>query len=791
MINKSKTTTPNRAKRLAKQSLVLGQGLLLLPGLLYAQGDEVVEKRSNMRLEEVIVTAQKRSEDVRDVPISIAVMTGDDMAKAGIKGFNDMARFMPNISLNDSSSSLYVRGIGSPELNPVGEQAIAFIIDGVYLPRADYLKPGFMDLERIEVLKGPQGTLFGRNASGGVINITNGRPTDEWTAMASVTSGDRNIQEGEMMVSGPITDSLAFRVAAKRRMEDGSTYSVTSNEYLGERESEQSRFMLRYDAGSGFDITLAYNQFDYRIEQWLGNEYHEYPDDLGLVIGNLDPNLETDLDRRTSAPNDSFFDGNGFIIPLNINVDIGEHTLTSITAIAELKDNQGGDVDNTAADITALPVQMRNEQFSQEFRFTSAPGVFEYVVGLYYFESEQESLVQLPLYAGANTIFTFLGDTLLGDSLPVVGDILDLLAPVVPTGSSGDEADRLDQYSLIETKSSAIYGQFKWQMIDELALTVGGRYSRDVKDGVYDLSSAGPAPIWPLLSGADFRVDTTVVDKDFSPKVSLSWEPIEEATIYATYAQGFRAGSYNNGATFPDQVLFGAESSDTYELGIKTELLDGAARVNVGLFQTDYQDYQITTFVGLGYVTSNAEEVQSRGVEADGTIMLFPGFIVNGNIGYNDARFVTHTQGGCVTVPVSQNPFATLGSATNNNETCDLSGRGLHRAPLWNGSIRADYVFDFFGLGFDMFAGVDASFKDEELFDSDLDPLDSQEAYWLYSARVGAKSKEDTWRLEIHGKNLGDELVKLWSGDAILASGGHFASTNNPRYFFATFSYRY
>jgi len=779
-----------RSKKSIGLLIALTQCSLVLSNASYAQTNEA-KKSQSMRLEEVIVTAQKRSENVRDVPMSLAVMSGDDMRDAGIKSFNDMARFMPNISLNDSSSSLYVRGIGSPELNPVGEQAIAFILDGVYLPRGDYLKPGFMDLERIEVLKGPQGTLFGRNASGGVINITNGQPTEEWMGSVTLTGGERNIQEGEAVISGPISDDFSFRFAAKRRTEDGSTYSVTDNETLGDRELEQLRLVLRYNPDSNFDITLGATKFDYRIETWLGNEYHEYPSDLGAVVRTLDPKLETNLDRRTSAPNDSQYDGNGYMIPLTINVDIGESTLTSITAIAKLEDNQGGDVDYTAADIVALPIHMKNNQFSQELRFTSAPGDFEYIAGLYYFKAQQNTLINLPIYLGANTVFSYLGDTLLGDSLPIVGDILGLISPLIPTGSSGDAADTLVEVNDIDTTSAAIFGQAKWQMLDELALIVGARYSRDVKDGFYGAYSTGPAPIWPLLTGVDFEVDAKVVDKDFSPKVSLSWEPFDEATFYATYAQGFRAGSFNNGATFPDKVLFDAESSDTYELGIKTELLDGAARLNVGLFQTNYQDYQISTFIGLGYITSNAEEVESRGVEADGTIMLLPGLTLNGNVGYNDAKYVKHTNGGCPTKSVGQDPLALVNSARNENEVCDLSGRDLHRAPKWNGSIRLDYVFEPFNWGVDLFAGVDATFKDDELFDSDLDPLDSQEAHWLYNARIGLKSQLDTWRVEVHGKNLSDELIKLWSGDAILASGGHFASTNNPRYFFATVSYRY
>jgi outer membrane receptor protein involved in Fe transport len=779
-----------RSKKSIGLLFALTQCSLILSNTSYAQTNEAKNSQS-MRLEEVMVTAQKRSENVRDVPMSLAVMSGDDMRDAGIKSFNDMARFMPNISLNDSSSSLYVRGIGSPELNPVGEQAIAFILDGVYLPRGDYLKPGFMDLERIEVLKGPQGTLFGRNASGGVINITNGQPTEEWMGSVTLTGGERNIQEGEAVISGPISDEFSFRFAAKRRTEDGSTYSVTDNETLGDRELEQIRLVLRYNPESNFDITLGATKFDYRIETWLGNEYHEYPSDLGAFVGTLDPNLETNLDRRTSSPNDSQYDGNGYMIPLTINFDVGDSTITSITAIAQLEDNQGGDIDNTAADIAALPIHMKNNQFSQEFRFTSAPGDFEYVAGLYYFKAQQDTELSLPLYLGVNTVFTYLGDTVLGDSLPIVGDLLGLISPLVPTGSSGDAVDSLIELNDINTTSAAIFGQAKWQMLDELALTVGARYSRDVKDGFYGAYSTGPAPIFPQLTGVDFEVEAKVVDKDFSPKVSLSWEPFDEATFYATYAQGFRAGSFNNGATYPDKVLFDAESSDTYELGVKTELLGGAARLNVGLFQTNYQDYQISTFIGLGYVTSNAEEVESRGVEADGTLMLLPGLILNGNVGYNDAKFVKHTNGGCPTKSSSQDPFALIGTANNNSEVCDLSGRDLHRAPKWNGSIRLDYAFEPFNWGVDLFAGVDATFKADELFDSDLDPLDSQEAHWLYNARIGIKSQQDTWRVEVHGKNLSDELIKLWSGDAILASGGHLAGTNNPRYFFATVSYRY
>lgn len=184
------------------------------------------------RLEEVTVTAQRRTQDVRDVPIALTVVSGDEMRDKAISDLTDMARLLPNVSINTDYNSMYMRGIGTAELNVIGEQAVAYILDDVYVPRLDFLKPGFVDLAKIEVMKGPQGTLYGRNATGGVIKIDHGMPTREWEGFVNLASGDRNFKNYEGAISGPLTDKISFRLALRSAGEDGFVENlVTGGKY--------------------------------------------------------------------------------------------------------------------------------------------------------------------------------------------------------------------------------------------------------------------------------------------------------------------------------------------------------------------------------------------------------------------------------------------------------------------------------------------------------------------------------------------------------------------------------
>lgn len=761
-----------------------------------AQDDVADEDANEYRLEEVVVTAQKRIENPRDVPMALSVMSADDIRELGIQDFNDMMRLIPSVSFYDKSSSIYVRGIGTPEGNPLGEQAIAYILDGLYIPKYSYLKSSFMDLERIEVLKGPQGTLFGRNATAGVINLINAKPTDEWQARVSLTGGNRDIKDTEVMVSGPITDEFSMRLAGRKRVEGGTTFSTTDQAYLDDRDQRQARLSMKYDFSETTIIDLSVTKFDYSLGG--GTEFHVYPEDLRPFVQSQDPNLETVLDRRTSLPThdddpDQRSDGGeGYIIPLTISWDMFNHSFVSVTGYAELFEDLGIDLDKTAIDISSSSVIQDETQLSQELRVLSPkfdmpflPGSFDYVFGAYYYEQQNDASIEVPLYGD---FATFLG------GLPGAGTVPDPLG-ILNLGARPDILDVLGGNFDLETKSTALFGQLTWAVTDSLSLMFGARQSKDIKKVFLDVYTTGPVPFWDKATEAPFQVDKTNVFRNFSPKYSLTWDATDEMTAYFTLAKGFRAGSFNAGASERRNVEFQPETSSTIEIGLKTELLDGRIRANIGMFETDYKDYQVSTFAGLGVVILNVPETQSRGAEADIVAVLVPGLILNASAAYLDARFIDNKDNSCPTTPYSEGDLTRYldGSFTRPSRGCDVSGETLHRSPRWTGSLGLNYVFASFELGvpLELFTGFSATYKGLEYQDSDLDPLDIQDRHTLYNARIGVQTRDGSWRFEVHGKNLTDEIVKTFSQDVPFSAGAHDSATNSGKYYFATLHYNF
>ncbi|MDP9141451.1 MAG: TonB-dependent receptor, partial [Pseudomonadota bacterium] len=749
-----------------------------------------VFRRPQTVLEEIVVTAQKREEDVRAVPIAISVMTGDDLRKAAISSFDDMARLIPNVSFNTDFNSLYMRGIGTAELNIISEQAVSYVLDGVYVSRLDYLKPGFMDVKRIEVLKGPQGTLFGRNATAGVINVTYGEPTEDWESYAALTGGSRNSRKAEAVVSGPLTDDLSFRLAGNLFKEDGHTLNLATGEQMGDKDIKQARAKFRYRLTEFMDVSLGASYFEYLIGVWASSETFVYPGTLRAAITLLDPTFETELDRRGSASRQNSSDGRGMIVPLQFSLDHWDHTFTSITAYTRLDDFQGGDIDGSAADLAELLGYSETNALSQEFRVVSPPGSVEYVGGLFLFKSSFDAELDIPLAVnpGLNTVS---GVTLLGPFIGLLGP--DFLDPVTSLVLPGGAAANLNGIATVDVKSIGLFGQFTWHVTDSLALLVGGRYSKDARVGTAVLTDEGPVPIWSVLTLGGYSTVKKADDENFSPKVSMTWEPHEAVTLYGTYAKGFRAGSYNIAAFSEADFEFKPEQSTTYEAGVKTTLFDGLVRFNLGGFSTVYEDYQLATFNGFSYNIANAEEVTSKGIESDLTAMVYPGLIVTAAVGYNKGKFVTHTQSGCPTLALeSPGGLPPQGiAALPPKQICDLSGQPLFRAPEWTGNLGLNYDIPLFDWPVNFFIGANASYKGFEFMDSDLDPADGQDSYWLYNAHLGLKNSDGRWNIVVHGKNLSDKLIKTFSGDIPLQAGAHGALTNPPRSVSATLQFNF
>lgn len=760
-----------------------------------AQGDAAIAdpvsstpdeaEHAGPRLDEIVVTAQKRAQGLQDVPLSLSVVSAEEIAQKGIQSFTDMARFMPNVSINEGSNSMYIRGIGTPELNPIGEQAIAYIIDGVYVPKIAFVQAGFMDIERVEVLKGPQGTLFGRNATAGVFNITNGTPSyDDWRVSGSATFGDRDMRGVEAMLTGPIIeDVLAFRIAGKKSFEEGSTVSISDGGTLGDREHTMLRGSIRASLFEDLEISVGATYFDFFFGQVIWDELYNYPTELALAFGTIDPNFETKLDRRTnSAKSEGTEDenrnvGEGYLVPIGIEFKLWDHTITSVTGFSGVDTFFGGDIDLQKAKIVGLTFATEDRSISEELRIQSAPGKFEYVLGFYYLDNESHTDATVPAYGDFNILSGFP----LGTELGVI--ISDLF------GADSQIVDNLLGDYNIETQSIAVFGEATWHITDDLNVTLGARQTWDDKTGAVALTNSGPLPVWPLLTDAPYAVSETILDVAFTPKATIAWAATEGINLYATYAQGFRAGGFNAGATQEVNVSFDAEYSTTYEVGLKSLLWDSRIRLNASAYYTDYEDYQFNVFTGLGYVADNAPEMELKGVEADVAFAATETLTLQATLGYNDARFTDHTDAPCRSAPLSEQILT--GSPQNPvvpPRGCDLTGRTVPRAPKITGSVSFDYGFRGFRgtWPFEIFLGGDASYKGKEWFDADLDPVDTQDGHFLFNARVGARDADGRWSLEVHGKNLADKTVKLHSGDAVAQPGAHAASLNAPRYFFAT-----
>lgn len=741
-------------------------------------------------IDDVVVTARKRSNEKRAATSAVSTLSGHELRNSAISDFDELARYVPNVSLNTAMNAVYVRGIGTAELNVVSEQAIAYVLDGVYVPRLDYLKPGFMDVRRIQVIKGPKAMVFTRNASAGVIDVSYEEPTDESMSKAELTAGSDHLRAIEAATSGPLSKSLTFRIAGKWLEEDGHTLNRANGQTIGDRTSRQARVKLRYESSDSLDISWGASYFEYRIGRWIGGEIFEYPTSLRPAIVLLDPDFETDLDRKTSASRRSGSDGRGAIVPLRFEFDYEGHRLTSTTSYSRLDDFQGGDVDGSAAPLAELSAYSKSDTLSQEFRIISAPGDVEYVGGLSLYKSNIHTDVDFSI--GVNPGFdTVSGVEILGPFSPLLesGALDPLTAEIFPGGVAANLEGRVS----VDIESLSVFGQFTWHLSDAIALTAGGRYASDSRRGSAIETDQGPIPVWSLLVLGGYRTTRTSHDDHFSPTVSLTWDSGEAISLYATYAEGGRSGSYNVTAFSESDFEFKPERSSSYEAGIHISEFEDRVLFNLAIFSTTYEDYQLATFNGFSYDVTNADEVRSRGVETDLRAVVHQGLIAHAALGYNDAIFVESPRSACPTLPLASPgglPPQGIG-ALPPEKNCDLSGEPLFRTPKWSGSLGLDYEAPLPRSPLHFLVGADTTYKGSEFMDADLDPKDAQAGYWLYNARIGLKDPAGRWRFVVHGKNLGDKLVKTFSGDVPLQAGAHWALTNPPRTFSATLELRF
>ncbi len=593
-------------RRLIAISLFLGSALCAVGA--QAQSREEIPG-------EIVVTSQKRTERLQDVPLAVTALSGDTLASRQINDTNALANAIPSLTYtqnnNVSNSTFRIRGIGTSLFNQGSESSVSTVVDGVVLARQAQGFVDLADIERVEVLRGPQGTLFGKNATGGVISVVTARPTHEWTGRAEATIAEQDEYRVKGTVSGPLADTLRARLSGFYNDVGGHIDNVaTGNDKNGFR-SWGLRGKLDWDAAERLNLLLT---ADYRKTDADCCQPQYLQVTTPLLASLIAPVVAGRHNRQVNIDTPSFNDTRQWIVSLEGNLELGDHTLTSVTAWQKFDFDNNVDVDGLPYDGPLLlpygqskyllnggPAGVR--QFTQELRLTSPEHrPLTYVLGLYYLDLDLTRGFRRRLQSCAG------GTTTVGAVCPNVTNL-----------STWHEASG-------ETRQWAAFGQAEWNVIDRLSLIGGWRLQRET------VRYAGNRPGTALVSGdtplmAASIGDGSTADTDLSGKIGLQYRFSPNAQAYVTWTRGYKGAAYDLevSADFANQRAVRPETVKAWEAGVKLDLFDRLLTVNTALFYADYTDLQVQAAQTdpitntTSFVPTNAGSARTKGVEIEFT----------------------------------------------------------------------------------------------------------------------------------------------------------------------------
>lgn len=745
-------------------------------------------RKKRRTLDEVVVTAQKREQSLQEVPMSVTALSGEAIKQSEISDFNDLSRYTPNVKVAAGGilNRVYIRGLGS-DYNEGFEQSVGLFIDDVYYGKAHYLVSALIDIERVEVLRGPQGSLFGKNTVAGAIAIHTGMPGYEFGADINASLDEEGSKEFSGFVNVPILDDrLAVRLTGAYIDRYGNLTNTFDGSRDGDVEYRVFRGKVRFDVTDDLFLTASYLKNDAIIPNGTRSQYSVGHDFWMPIIQAFDPKAEADIsDGQTTLDDPARTEQLSDDLMLHASWDIKDHNLSLALGYSEYTRQGHLDADLGPVPMIGLDADEAYNQLSADLKLTSGLGKLEYVAGLYYFQSTLDFENHLNILPTA----TFLANPTLFGAQPLsilsglgAGDILGTITGAI----LGDQIALESQISNYhqDNKTYAAYGQLTWNVFDELTLTAGARIAEDEKDIVFknDLELANGniqnqgLILVGLLEAEEFLAIRSQTSRDVSLKLSGLWRATDWANVYLSYAEGFKAGGFNASAANDNNLEFFPESAVTYEAGIKTQLWDNSLRINLGVFRTEFDDLQVSVFNGVQTIVRNAATATSQGLEFEGTAVFDWGTSVMFALALLDAKYGEYVEGPCTTTLEGK-------ADPNAPDNCDLSGEKLARTPDYQASVVVSHVQSLGNLPFDLLIGGDVLAHGDVNLQSDLDPLDFQEAYILTNARLGFQAKDLSWSFTAAVRNLTDEVVKTSSADVPLFFGMHYASIEQRRTF--------
>lgn len=700
-------------------------------GVALAQGDvtPMADDAASAPVDEIIVTAQRRAQSLQRVPVTVQAFTGEMIQARGLEQIGDIATVTPGLNIAQSSSGAlqpYLRGVGTGA-NAVGsEGSIAVYIDGVYFSRPNAGAFSLNNIERVEVLKGPQGTLFGRNSSGGVIQLITQDPVYDPVLRGTIGYGNYDTFTGAIYASAGLSDKIALDVAASGRSQrEGFGRNITTGRKTSYTDNYNFKSKLLFEPSETTKIVLS-GLYSWSEVQGLGNHYpgttQGYPTRDPLTTG------------TTRVPDYGFYDQRGNIDAINgikmyalsgrIEQELGFANFVSITAYQNTKEYYQGEGDYTEVDFSAPTLKAHINQFTQEFQLSSLRGsTVEWIAGLFYYNN-------LSVYDRGD--FTGYGD----------GGVFDF-----------------DTYGRQRSKSYAAYGQATYPITSELGVTVGLRYTKEKTDasGRADFRLAASDPLCQLVGGlANGSLCALFPQNDQAgKKVSkltwkggLNYQVTPDMLLYGSVSRSFKSGQYDILFPTPNQSGTDPEVLTAYEIGAKTDLFDRRLRLNLAAFRYDIENPQVQLIQSGAIILSNADSERIWGAEFDGLLRVATGLNLRFSGTWLDAKYLKYDD-----APFAPPLFGPVFGA-GPSQLIDASGNRPQLTSKFSYGIGADYTVDT-SMG-EFQATVDYSHHSSFFWDQANGPELKQRAYGLLDARLRF-SPSPRYSVSVWGKNLTDE----------------------------------
>ena len=781
-------------------------------------------KASRQRvIEEIIVTAQRRNERLQDVPISMSVFDDEFLKQQSVTDFRDVTIFTPNVRIDSSGRfpDINIRGFGTSLGNRAFEESVALVLDGIPYGNQLYFMGPIFDIDRVEVLRGPQGTLFGKNTTGGVFNLTTNKPTDDFTGIIDGRFGELGQRRVEAAIGGPIVKNLVnFRLSALQDKRDGLTRNTTAafvpgaNNRMNNRDREGIRAQIGFPDVLGADLVLSYEKVNVGIVG-AGWEFQRVTPNELRFFREWDPHVDVDPENfvgSIDAPEnlDNKFD----TFVATGHYDLGGWGLETIVGHANLESRNFYENDFTPAPMINNRGGLGNLQTTFELRLDSPglPGFFgltpfsildslltDFTAGFFYQRRSYSGLRIYEFYIPVLAQFIAFGNTPSG----AVPPLQDFIGPEVSVGSLGifDTRSLVDESTMHfdqVTNSIAGFGQTNWRFWDRYSLQFGLRFTQERKDAHWNQAFTNGPGVFPrALQEEEFTLDRTRAESALTPKVSLRYDIADGIHLFGSWTRGFKAGGFNEEAANPnseDELVFKAENAMAWELGAKMEFLDGAAMLNVGLFRQTVEDLQVFTVTPqLTAVVRNAGEARSQGVEVDSTWLPTSWLTIMGSLAFDDAKYLEFPLGSCpMDAGLTPLPLPVVGVAG-----CDLSGRQLYRTPQWTSTLATNVRFPLDAWsagakrlallpldGIDLIGGLTVEYKDMHSTDRTLDFRTRQPAFFRLNGNVGFGNPTQGWSVRVGAENLTDQIVAAQSRDVTLGRGSAVHILDPPRLFF-------